>query len=91
MHMLMCIVMSAAVIAFYQAIWIVCLHDVSMIRIGVESAHQEEEEPSHHHVAPGVSLPHKPSQHSLSFHHLPPPSSASRCFGLAVFFTPRTR
>ena len=29
--------------------------------IGVEGAHQEEEEPSHHHVAPGMSLPHRPS------------------------------
>jgi hypothetical protein len=43
MHKLMCICsLSAAVIAFYQAIWIVCLHDVSMIRIGVEGAHQVE-------------------------------------------------
>jgi hypothetical protein len=59
--MMMCIVLSTVVIAFYQAIWIVCLHEVSMIRIGVEGAHPEEEEPSHHHVAPGMSLPYEPS------------------------------
>jgi hypothetical protein len=41
---------------------VVCLYDVSMMRIGVEGAHQEEEEPSHHHVARGMSLPHEPSQ-----------------------------
>jgi hypothetical protein len=40
---------------------VVCLHDVSMIAIGVEGADQGEEEPSHHHVAPGMFLPHKPS------------------------------
>jgi hypothetical protein len=40
---------------------VVCLHDVSIIAIGVEGADQGEEEPSHHHVAPGMSLPHKPS------------------------------
>jgi hypothetical protein len=28
-----------------------------MIVIGVEGAHQEEEEPSHHHVARGMPLP----------------------------------
>ena len=32
-------------IAFYQTVRIVCLLDVSMIPIGVEGAHQEEEEP----------------------------------------------
>jgi hypothetical protein len=42
MHLLMCIVLSF-VIAFYRAIRIVCLHDVSIIPIGVEGAHQEEE------------------------------------------------
>jgi hypothetical protein len=42
----------------------VCLHVVSMIVIGVEGARQEEEEPSQHHVAHGMSLPHKPSQKS---------------------------
>jgi hypothetical protein len=39
MHMLMFIVMSAAVIALYWAIRIVCLHNVSIIRIGVEGAY----------------------------------------------------
>jgi hypothetical protein len=43
MHMLMCI-LSAIVIALYRAIRVVCLHDVSMIAIGVESAHQGREE-----------------------------------------------
>jgi hypothetical protein len=38
------------VIALYRAISLVCLHDVSMIVIGVEGADQGEEEPSHHHV-----------------------------------------
>jgi hypothetical protein len=33
-----------------------------MIVIGVEGANQGEEEPSHHHVAPGMSSPHEPSQ-----------------------------
>jgi hypothetical protein len=62
MHKLMCIVLSAVVIALCRAIRVVCLHDVSMIAIGVEGADQGEEEPSHHHVAPGMSLPHEPSQ-----------------------------
>jgi hypothetical protein len=62
LHKLMCIVVSAVVIALYRAIRVVCLHDVSMIAIGVEGADQGEEEPSHHHVAPGMSLPHQPSQ-----------------------------
>jgi hypothetical protein len=61
MHKLMCIVLSAVVIALCRAIRVVCLHDVSMIAIRVE-ADQGEEEPSHHHVAPGMFLPHEPSQ-----------------------------
>jgi hypothetical protein len=61
LHKLMCIVLSAVVIALCRAIRMVCLHDVSMIAIGVEGADQGEEEPSHHHVAPGMSLPHEPS------------------------------
>jgi hypothetical protein len=40
---------------------VVCLHDVSMIVIGVEGADQGEEEPSHHHMALGMSLPYKRS------------------------------
>jgi hypothetical protein len=47
---------------------VVCLHDVSMMLIGVEGAHQEEEEPPHHHVAPGMSLPM--NRHSI--HHAVP-------------------
>jgi hypothetical protein len=50
------------VIALYSAIRVVCFHDVSMIVIGVEGADQGEEEPSHHNVAPKMSLPYKPSQ-----------------------------
>ena len=42
MHKLMCIsslsVCTAMVIAFYKAIGRVCIHDVSMIPIGVEGA-----------------------------------------------------
>jgi hypothetical protein len=38
LHKLMCIVMSAVVIALCRAIKMVCLHDVSMISIGVEDA-----------------------------------------------------
>jgi hypothetical protein len=56
MHKLMCIVLSAVVIALCRTIRAVCIHDVSMIVIGVEGADQGEE-PSHHHVAPGMSLP----------------------------------
>jgi hypothetical protein len=63
LHKLMCIVISAVVIALCKAIRMVCLHDVSMIAIGVEGADQGEEEPSHHHVARGMSLPHEPSQY----------------------------
>jgi hypothetical protein len=40
---------------------VVCLHDVSMIVIGVEGADPGKEEPSSHHVAPGMSLPQQPS------------------------------
>jgi hypothetical protein len=40
----------------------VCLHNASMIRIGVEGAHQEGKEPSHHNVVSRTSLPHEPSQ-----------------------------
>jgi hypothetical protein len=65
MHKLMCIVLSAVVIALCRAIRVVCLHDVSMIVIGVEGAGQGEEEPSHHHVAPRMFLPHKLSQKGL--------------------------
>jgi hypothetical protein len=62
MHMLMCIVLSTVAIAIYRAIWTVCLHEVSMNRIDVEGAHEEEEELSHHYVIHGISLPYKPSQ-----------------------------
>jgi hypothetical protein len=58
----MCIVLSAVVIALCRAIRVVCLHDVAMTVIGVEGADQGEKEPSHHHVAPGMSLPHELSQ-----------------------------
>jgi hypothetical protein len=61
MHKLICIVLSAVVIALCRAIRVVCLHDVSMIVIDVEGADRGEE-PSHHHVAPGMSLPYEPSQ-----------------------------
>jgi hypothetical protein len=60
MHMLMCIVMS---------IVIVCLHNVSMIPIGVQGAYQEKEELSHHHVVQETSIPHEPSQLFLTFLH----------------------
>jgi hypothetical protein len=59
----MCIVLSVVVIVLCRAIRVVCLHDVSMIAIGVEGANQGEEEPSHYHVAPRMSLPHESSQH----------------------------
>jgi hypothetical protein len=65
LHKLMCIILSAVMIALCRAIRVVCLHDVSMIAIGVEGADQDKEEPSHHHVAPGMSLPHEPSQDRL--------------------------
>jgi hypothetical protein len=51
--------------ALYRAIMVFCLHGVSTIVIGVEGANQGEEEPSHHHVAPGMSLPHEPSRLDL--------------------------
>jgi hypothetical protein len=57
----MCIILSAVVIALFRAIRVVCLHDVSIIAIDVEGADQGEEEPSHHHVAPEMSLPYEPS------------------------------
>jgi hypothetical protein len=47
--------------AFCMVIRRVYLHDVFMIVIGVEGADQGEEEPSHHHVVPGMTLPYKPS------------------------------
>jgi hypothetical protein len=56
-----CVAIYAVVIAFCRAITIVCLHDVSMILVGVEGAHQEEEEPLHHHVVRETSLPLEPS------------------------------
>jgi hypothetical protein len=64
----------------YRAIRVVCLHDVSIIAIGVEGANQGEEEPSHYHVAPGMSLPHKPL-HYITRLQLAPLASASntRC------------
>jgi hypothetical protein len=37
-------VLSAIVLALYRAIRVVCLHDVSMIAIGVDSAHRGREE-----------------------------------------------
>jgi hypothetical protein len=65
MHKLVCVVLSAVVIALCRAIRVVCLHDVTMTVIGVEGADQGEKEPSHHHVAPGMSLPHELSQNLL--------------------------
>jgi hypothetical protein len=59
-HKLMCIVVSAVMTTFCMVIRRVYLHDVFMIVIGVEGAHQEEE-PSHHNVAPKMSLPYEPS------------------------------
>jgi hypothetical protein len=45
MHRLMCIVLSAVVIALCRAIRVVCLHDVSlMYTCLLESAHGEREE-----------------------------------------------
>jgi hypothetical protein len=38
MYMLMSVVISATVIALYRAIRVVCLHNVSIIAIGVEGA-----------------------------------------------------
>jgi hypothetical protein len=59
---------------------LVCLHDVSMIATGVEGADQGEEEPSHHHVAPEMSLPHKPSQFLI--HPSPTPRMPSPLLAL---------
>jgi hypothetical protein len=64
LHKLMCIVLSVVVIAFCRAIRVVCLHDVSMIAIGIEGADQGEEELSHHYAAPEMSLPHELSHMS---------------------------
>jgi hypothetical protein len=38
LHKLMCIITSAVVIALCRVIRVVCLHDVSMIALGVEGA-----------------------------------------------------
>jgi hypothetical protein len=65
MHKLMCIVLSAVVTALCRVIRVVCLHNVSIIVIGVEGA-QGKEEPSHHYVAPRMSLPHEPSHYELA-------------------------
>jgi hypothetical protein len=43
-HKLMCFVLSAIVLALYRAIRVVCLHNVSIIAIGVESAYRGREE-----------------------------------------------
>jgi hypothetical protein len=66
MHKLMCIALSAVVTALGRVIRVVCLHNVSIIVIGVESADQGKEEPSHHYVAPRMSLPHEPSHYELA-------------------------
>jgi hypothetical protein len=71
MNKLMCLVLSAVVIALCRAIRVVCLHDVSMIVIGVEGADQGKEEPSSHHVAPGMSLPQQPSHPPLQIQSYP--------------------
>jgi hypothetical protein len=44
MHMLMCIVLSAVVIALCRAIIVICLHDVSLIYTCLETALGEKEE-----------------------------------------------
>jgi hypothetical protein len=44
MHKLMCVVLSAVVIALCRAIRVVCLHDVSLMYTCLESAHGEREE-----------------------------------------------
>jgi hypothetical protein len=44
MHKLMCIVLSAVVIALCRAIRVVCLHDVSLMYTCLESALGEREE-----------------------------------------------
>jgi hypothetical protein len=50
-------------IALYRAIGVIYLHDVCMIVKGVEGAHQEEEEPSHHHVVQETFLPRQLLHH----------------------------
>jgi hypothetical protein len=85
MHKLMCLVLSAVVIALCRAIRVVCLHDVSMIVIDVEGADQGEEEPSHHHVAPGMFLPHKPSQLSHSADVDPPLGTFPLCYDISAY------
>jgi hypothetical protein len=57
MHKLMCIVLSTVVIALCRAIRVVCLHNVSIIVIGVEGANLGKEELSSYYVAPRMSLP----------------------------------
>jgi hypothetical protein len=44
MHILMCIVLSAVVIALYRAIIVICLHNVSLMYTCLESALREREE-----------------------------------------------
>jgi hypothetical protein len=63
---------------------VVCLHDVSMVAIGVEGADQGEEEPSHHHVAPGMSLPHKRLHFESTISSLVTRSTG--LYGLETFF-----
>jgi hypothetical protein len=48
MHMLMCIVLSAVVIALCRAIRVVCLYDVSMIAIGLQSLQGESTRTQHY-------------------------------------------
>jgi hypothetical protein len=43
-YKLMCFYLCAVVIALYRAIRVIYLHDISMIVIGVEGAHYDEEE-----------------------------------------------
>jgi hypothetical protein len=66
--MLMYIVVSAVMTTFCMVIRRVYLHDVSLMQLYAENACQEEEEPSPHHVAPEMSLPHEPShiEHSVT-------------------------
>jgi hypothetical protein len=69
MHKLMCIVMSAVVIALCRAIWVVCLHDVSLMYTCLESAHGEREERQANargtrntrRIEPGETLQQQPS------------------------------
>jgi hypothetical protein len=48
----------------YLAVDTFCLHDVSLTHKCGESPCEEQEEQSHHHMAPGMSLPHE-SSHCL--------------------------